>query len=196
MVGVIGCSILLGVSKNSESLEALKEGGSVALEHFADVIVLSFALVSFEASTLDILAEGKYSELMRVYPETGSSIISYKFGWALFGSMITVSIVGPLSDRGYFHVLFWVALALSVTPLYVTLAGWIPEKKRSIHESGMKSMCKCCLFDHGTFQERRAMFIIITISGLCSPIVSAVTTYVDLAIGLVVAALLLLLFAV
>ena len=61
------------------------------MESLADAIVLCFTAVSFEAATLDILSEGKYSELMRIYPESGSSIISWKFGWSLAGSIITQS---------------------------------------------------------------------------------------------------------
>lgn len=40
---------------------------------------------------------------MRLHPESGSGIISFKFGWALFGSIFTTSVVGPLSDGGLFQ---------------------------------------------------------------------------------------------
>ena len=64
LIGLLGCSILLGVY-HSNSTELAKEEGATAVQNFADVVVISFTFVSFEASTLDILGEGKYSELMR-----------------------------------------------------------------------------------------------------------------------------------
>ena len=162
LIGLLGCAILLGVYHTSDDpAQVAKEEGSDAVTYFADIVVVSFTFISFEASTLDILAEGKYSELMRINPQSGSSIISFKFMWALLGAMITTSCVGPLSDAGYFHVLFWMALALSVTPLYPTIAGWIPEKKRTVEEEGMKKLCfkSCCLFDNGTFQGKKVSLL-------------------------------------
>ena len=159
LIGLLGCSILIGVY-HSNSTELAKEEGATAVQNFADVVVICFTFISFEASTLDILGEGKYSELMRVYPESGSSIISFKFGWALLGAMVTTACVGPLSDAGYFHILFWMALALSVTPLYPTIAGWIPEEKRTASEPGVINLSpcskrECCLFDKAIFEEKR-----------------------------------------
>jgi len=200
IIGLIGCCILLGVYHSSgDPAESAKEEGSTEAHLFVNIVVLCFTLVSFEASTLDILGEGKYSELMRIHPETGSSIISFKFGWGLLGSMITTAFVGPLSDAGYWHVLFWMALVLSVAPLYPTLAGWIPEEKRSAREeSGMTKLCcnDCLLFDKGSFQEKKVPFIIITLCGLCAPLTSAITTYANLAIGLIFSGVFILLLTV
>ena len=120
MIGLAGCVVLL-VLFHSGTLHKAEESGADAIQSLADAIVLCFTAVSFEAATLDILSEGKYSELMRIYPESGSSIISWKFGWSLAGSIITQSYVGPLSDGGYWHILFWIATILSVTPFYSTL---------------------------------------------------------------------------
>ena len=40
-------------------------------------------------------------------------------------------------------------LFFSLTPFYPTLAGWIPEKIRTIREPGMVKLCGGCLFDKG-----------------------------------------------
>ena len=120
LIGLSACVVLL-VLFHSGTIQRADESGAEAIQNLADAIVLCFTAVSFEAATLDILSEGKYSELMRIYPESGSSIISWKFGWSLAGSIITQSYVGPLSDAGYWHVLFWIATILSVTPFYSTL---------------------------------------------------------------------------
>jgi len=197
LVGFVGCATLLVVYHNNSVDIAIQEGEK-AVTYFADIVVLCFTFMSFEASTLDILAEGKYSELMRVHPESGSSIISFKFGFALLGGMVTTSCVGPLSDAGMFHAMFWIALALSATPLYPTVAGWIPEKRRTADEDGMKSLsCKnCLLYDQKTYKERRDVFLVITLCGLAAPVLAAVTTYASLAVGLAVSAVMILAFVV
>lgn len=195
LIGLVGCCVLLGLYQ-SGSAEGAIAAGPDAVRNFADWIVICFTAVSYEAATLDILGEGKYSELMRKYPESGSSIISFKFGWSLLGTIIIQSFVGPMSDAGYFHVLFWIALMLSITPFYPTLMGWIPEKKRTKDEPGMTKLCACCLFDKGSFQEKKTPFLIITACGLAAPIMAAVTTYASLGIGLAVSAVLLVAFIV
>eukprot|EP00571_Detonula_confervacea_P012466 CAMPEP_0172306404 /NCGR_PEP_ID=MMETSP1058-20130122/7478_1 /TAXON_ID=83371 /ORGANISM="Detonula confervacea, Strain CCMP 353" /LENGTH=622 /DNA_ID=CAMNT_0013018275 /DNA_START=148 /DNA_END=2016 /DNA_ORIENTATION=+ len=195
LIGLLGCSILLGIYHSGAAESAIQQGEN-AVGRLSDFIVICFTFVSYEAATLDILGEGKYAELMRLHPESGSSIISYKFGWSLLGSIVTQCYVGPLSDAGYFHVLFWIALALSLTPLYPTLVGWIPEKKRTADESGMVKLCRGFLFDRGAFQEKKVPFIVITLCGLSAPLLAAVTTYADLVIGLVVSAVLIIAFTV
>lgn len=195
LIGLIGCCVLIGLYHSGTPQSAIKAGPE-AVQSFADWIVICFTAVSYEAATLDILGEGKYSELMRIYPESGSSIISFKFGWSLLGSIVTQSYVGPLSDAGYWHILFYIALALSVTPFYSTLMGWIPEKKRTKDEPGMIKLCAGCLFDKGGFIEKMVPFIVITACGLAAPIMTAVTTYASLGIGLAVSAVLLLGFTV
>ena len=195
LIGLIGCCVLIGLYHSGTPQSAIK-AGPAAVQSFADWIVICFTAVSYEAATLDILGEGKYSELMRIYPESGSSIISFKFGWSLLGSIVTQSYVGPLSDAGYWHILFYIALALSVTPFYSTLMGWIPEKKRTKDEPGMIKLCAGCLFDKGGFIEKMVPFIVITACGLAAPIMTAVTTYASLGIGLAVSAVLLLGFTV
>ena len=193
-IGLIGCGVLLGMYPNAGSVETAKENGTI--QNLADIIVLCFTAVSYEAATLDILGEGKYAELMRINPESGSSIISFKFGFSLLGSIFTQAYVGPLSDAGHFHILFWIALALSLTPLYPTLAGWIPEKLRSSSETGMIKLCKGFLFDKGSFLEKKTPFIVITLCGLSAPLLAALTTYASLAVGLSFAAALIIAFTV
>eukprot|EP00581_Thalassiosira_minuscula_P012811 CAMPEP_0183716478 /NCGR_PEP_ID=MMETSP0737-20130205/10381_1 /TAXON_ID=385413 /ORGANISM="Thalassiosira miniscula, Strain CCMP1093" /LENGTH=646 /DNA_ID=CAMNT_0025945757 /DNA_START=224 /DNA_END=2165 /DNA_ORIENTATION=+ len=194
LIGVIGCVVLL-VLYHSGAAESAVHSGQDAVGKLADFIVICFTAVSYQAATLDILGEGKYAELMRLHPESGSSIISFKFGWALLGSIVTQAYVGPLSDLGYYHILFWIALALSLTPFYPTLAGWIPEKIRSIDEPGMIRLCRGCLFDRGSFREKKVPFVVITLCGLSAPLLAALTTYADLVVGLVFAGFLIVAFS-
>jgi hypothetical protein len=151
--------------------------------------------MNLEGATLDVLGEGKYSELMRIHPESGSSIITFKFMWSLAGMIVTQTYVGPLSDRGHFHVIFWIALVLLLTPFFPTLRGWIPEKKRTSREKGMAKICFGCAFDRGLFRTKRTPFIAIALSGLAAPVMSAVSTFADLRIGLVCSGFILLALA-
>jgi len=75
------------------------------------------------------------------------------------------------------------------------IRGWIPEKKRSVSEPGMTKICPCCLFDIGSFKQKRTPFIVITLSGLAGPVLAAVTTFADLNIGLISSAVMLLILA-
>jgi hypothetical protein len=194
LVGLIGFLLLLGIYHSGIVGSAIEQGAS-ATEHLADVIVMCFAAMSFQASTMDILGEGKYAELMYLHPESGSSLIIFKYGCRLLGMIITQSYVGPLSDAGYFNVLIWIALALSLTPFYPTLFGWLPEKLKTDDEPGLVKLCSGCLFDRGSFEERKAPFIVITLCGLSAPLLAAVTTFANLAIGLIFAALMIAVFA-
>eukprot|EP01082_Thalassiosira_pseudonana_P008245 g7384.t1.1.5e17418a g7384 g7384.t1 contig24:494641-496655(+) len=190
LIGLVGCVVLLVLYHSGTTSRAVDQGSS-AVQHLADIIVICFTAVSYESATLDILGEGKYSELMRKFPESGSSIISFKFGWALAGSIITQMYVGPLSDRGHWHVLFWIALALALSPLYPTIVGWLPEKKKTSEDPGITKVCPGVLFDKGSFLQKKIPFIVITVSGLAGPLLAAVTTYADLTIGLIASALML-----
>lgn len=190
-IGVGGCIALL-VIWHSGQLKKTEEAGQSAVQTLADVLVVCFTLVSFEGAALDILSEGKYSEFLREHPESGSGIISYKFGWSLLGGIVTQLYVGPLADAGLFHILFWIALVLSLMPLYPTLRDWLPEKKRSVDEPGMIKVCTGCLFDRGAFRKNKMQFIVITLSGLAGPVMAAVTTFAHLEIGLIVSGLMIL----
>lgn len=193
LVGFAGCSALLGGI--SPSTDDAVSGGPEAVVALTDLIVICFTAVSYEAATLDILGEGKYAELMHLHPESGSSVISFKFGFSLLGSIVVQSFVGPMSDAGYFHALFWIALAFSLTPLLPTLAGWIPEQRRTGGDPGMVELCgRYLLFDRGSFLEKKAPFVVITLCGLAAPLLAAVTTYASLCIGLGFAAVLIVAF--
>ena len=78
-VGLFGCAVLLSLFQGGAADAAVAKGQS-AVNVLTDYTVICFTFISYEAATLDILGEGKYSEMMRRYPESGSSIISFKFG--------------------------------------------------------------------------------------------------------------------
>jgi hypothetical protein len=131
IIGVAGCVSLLWLVP--DTLNNAKEA--------EQWIVLCFAAVSYQAAALSSSGEGKYSELMNLHPQSGSSIVSFNSGWYFLGCILAQSFVGPLSDKGYFHILYWIVLFLSLMPLLPTLLGWIPENKRVKNDPGMVPVC-------------------------------------------------------
>ena len=184
LIGLIGCSALLALYHNRNAKEAAQDPEQA--HRLSDLLVICFFCMNVTAANLDILGEGKYSEIMRNHPESGSSVITFKFACSLLGSIVTNSYVGPLTDGGHFHIIFCIALGLLLTPFYPTLRGWLPEKKRRKSDPGMTKICCGCLFDQGSFQKKRTPFVVIALSGLAVPLLSAVTTFASLRIGIAV----------
>jgi hypothetical protein len=195
LVGCLGSSAMLAIY-HSDSASIAISNGPRAVEGLADMIVISFFAMSLEVAILDVLAEGTFSGIMRRHPESGSSIISYRTAVGCFGAIVTKCYVGPLSDAGNFHAIFWIAFALSIAPLWPTFSGWLPEKKRSADEDGMSRICPGVMFHGGLYRKKKMPFIAIAASGLAAPIVSAVTTYSDLGVGLICSGFILLALAV
>ncbi|KAL3816039.1 hypothetical protein ACHAXA_010344 [Cyclostephanos tholiformis] len=195
LVGCLGSSAMLAIYHSGSASIAISNGPR-AVEGLADMIVISFFAMSLEVAILDVLAEGTFSGIMRRHPESGSSIISYRTAVGCFGAIVTKCYVGPLSDAGNFHAIFWIAFALSIAPLWPTFSGWLPEKKRSADEDGMSRICPGVMFHGGLYRKKKMPFIAIAASGLAAPIVSAVTTYSDLGVGLICSGFILLALAV
>jgi multisubunit Na+/H+ antiporter MnhB subunit len=151
--------------------------------------------VTYQAAALSSSGEGKYSELMNLHPQSGSSIVSFNSGWYFLGCILAQAFVGPLSDKGYFHILYWIVLFLCLMPLLPTLLGWIPEKKRSKKDPGMISLCgQLIMFDNGSFQSKRVAFLVITLCGLSAPSLAFIATYDSFSSGICFAAVLIVLF--
>ena len=165
-IGVAGCCSLLWVVP--DTLNNAKE---------AEWIVLCFAAVSYQRAASSSSGEGKYSELMNLHPQSGSSIASFNSGWYFVGCILVQSFVGPLCDQRNFHILYWIVLFLCLIPLVPTLLGWIPEKKRFNDDPGIVPVCsQFLLFDKGTFQSKRVAFLVISLCGLSAPSLAIITT--------------------
>ncbi|KAL3804068.1 hypothetical protein HJC23_006459 [Cyclotella cryptica] len=109
LVGVLCSSFLLGA--NGYVRDAMSHGQAAA-RVLCDFIIVCFTGIAFQDATLDILNEGKYSELMRISPQSGSSIITFKEGFYALGAIFTQSYVGPLSDSDQWDVLFWILVVV------------------------------------------------------------------------------------
>ena len=137
-----------------------------------------------------------YAELMKNSDSgQGSSIVSFRYGCRFLGSTVAQSLVGPLCDAMHFRELFWFAVVSSLMPLLPTLAGWIPDKKQNVEDYGMIKLCgNLLLFDRGTFQKKKAPFIVITLCGLAVPLLTFVSVYASRRVSLGLAAALIVAF--
>ena len=192
LVGLVGCSALLAIYP---VLDNAKQESLNTVQNLGCWMVLCFTAITYESAALSILGEGKSSELMQLHPESGSSIITFKFVWSRVGNILVQSFVGPLSDKGLYQILLWILLAFSLAPLLPTLFGGIPETKRTKEDPGMMGLCgQLLLFDRGAFQRKKSSFIVITLCGLSAPLVVVVTTFASLWVGLVFSAVLIVVF--
>ena len=132
---------------------------------------------------------------MNLHPASGSNIITFIYSWGRLGKVLVKSLVGPLADGGHIHILLWICLVFVLMPLLPTLAGWLPEKKRTKGDPGMISMCgQLLLFDRGSFQEKKSMYIAIALCGLSTPVMALVANFASLTAVLGVATVLLVSF--
>lgn len=154
------------------------------------LLIVSFTFINYEMSICDLLSEGKYSELMRKHPTSGSDIITFAQGCQILGSIVSMSFVGPLADNKSFRVIFFIAMIVSIAPIIPTLIGWLPEKKISLHDSGMKGN-RCCMFDLSKFRSQKGLFAVVALAGIGGPVLASVTTFASKPIGLGISILML-----
>uniref|UniRef100_A0A7S4RS55 Folate/biopterin transporter n=1 Tax=Ditylum brightwellii TaxID=49249 RepID=A0A7S4RS55_9STRA len=197
-VGACGC---FGLSLVVDSPPFTTSDGNDA--HRADatslttttMVVGCLVAMNLELSVLNLLNEGKYSEIMRDNPRTAPDIITFTQGSAALGSLAATCFVGPLSDSGHLSALFRIALCLSLTPLLPVCLGWLPEKKRKMGEDepGLRSVSRCgrstscvpagcgdnaILFDHEQCVQQKETVRIAFFVGIVGPLLSLLSAYV------------------
>ncbi|KAG5492931.1 hypothetical protein JKF63_01511 [Porcisia hertigi] len=81
-------------------------------------------------SNIDVFAVALYSEQIRRRPAAGPALVSWMWGTALIGIMISSLIQGPLSDNGLAHI--GVCLTAAILPLSGLLFGFnLFEERRN-----------------------------------------------------------------
>lgn len=164
--------------------------GSISLLFISDasILVLSFLAINYQLAISDLLSEGKYAELMRDNPRSGSDMVTLVSGFQMFGSIIAMSVVGPLSDLKSFFPLFIIMIALSLSPIIPTLLGWLPEKK---------SNDKLCFInvDRDRFRREKKLYLVVFFVGITGPILAFVSVYLSTTIGLLLSGLFLIFFS-
>lgn len=153
-------------------------GASLMVTQPAVPIALTFFLfmIHTEISVCDLLSEGKYAEVMRERPETGSDIVTLAQGFQNLGVVIGISIIGPLSDSGLFRIYNIVALILCVVPLTPILRGWMPEEQRS---------GPWVMLDTQELSKNWKIIVIVAFVGITAPVMASITAFASKLIGLI-----------
>lgn len=156
--------------------------------HVVVVTVLFFLFIHLEISILDLLSEGKYAEIMGKHPATSSAIITFVNGAQRGGLVVALLFIGPMEDASLFQPLFLIALFAAMAPFFFVLLGWLPEERRHESDEGLRRVgCSTLLFDAQRAVKDRRILAVVAVSGLLSPILSALAAYASRVAGLVFA---------
>ncbi|CBZ52516.1 unnamed protein product [Neospora caninum Liverpool] len=93
------------------------------------LVCLLLLLIQLQVATLDLMCEGKYSELMVELPEIGPAIVTFVNALISIGQATGKMVVGPVSDRLGTRPLFWLALPLASSVVIPICLNYLPEKK-------------------------------------------------------------------
>lgn len=102
-----------------------------------------FFCVVLSVASLDLLCEGKYSELLKKKSAvTGAAIISWVYWSYQLGSVAAAAIEGPLADQADPRTVLWCVMPATALLFVPTLLGWLPEdkkQKRSAIDIGLEA---------------------------------------------------------
>ena len=183
VAGVIGSGIL-----------SVRDDALYISDSSTTTVVVCLVAMNVQLAVLNLLNEGKYSELMREHPEVASDIVTFQQACAALGSLVSKSFVGPFSDTGNLQVIFMISLGLSLVPLGPTLLGWLPESKRSRNESGLYSCCCCCcgkysniiMLDYNRYIKQKNTVCIALLVGIGGPLLTLVSAYLNQSLGIAI----------
>ena len=137
-------------------------------------LVACFVLLQFAISVTDLLTEGKYSELMRDNPKSGSDIITFVNGLQTGGSIVAMTFMGPMADKALWYPILGILFVLMAGPLVPTLLGWLPEKKIEMHGAWIN-------IDKERWQNDKQRFMVVGLAGLAGPLVAIAASLVHTA---------------
>lgn len=81
-------------------------------------------------AAMDLLCEGKYSEIMAVRKDTGSGIVTWIWACYMLGGVVAASIEGPIADDANPRLVLWIIVPFFFVPLAPVLLGWVPEVRK------------------------------------------------------------------
>jgi len=186
------------------------------------VVVSCLVVMNLELAVVNLLNEGKYSELIRAHPEVAADIITFQQGCSAMGSLVAMCFVGPLTDSGRIKILFQIAFMVGLMPLIPLLFNWLPEEKRKFYTTAnttatattsdttnssssnsdsntvqlLKNGCSCMAFDVDRLVQQRSTVGIALLVGIVGPILAVVSAYLSRTVGIAAVALVLLLVLV
>ncbi|CUE67215.1 pteridine transporter-like, putative [Bodo saltans] len=87
-----------------------------------------FFLANLCCATLDILPEGRYSELIALRPNSGSSVVSWVWSSVMFGGGIAALVQGPLADAGLVRLSLILAGCCQLLLAAPLAKNWLGER--------------------------------------------------------------------
>jgi folate/biopterin transporter len=90
-----------------------------------------FFLAMLGVAALDLLCEGKYSEIMALRKDTGSAIVTWIWAAYMIGGVVAASIEGPIADDANPRLVLWITVPFFFIPIIPALLGWIPEQRKT-----------------------------------------------------------------
>lgn len=148
--------------------------------YVTDVAAL-FTMANFGVCFVDLLIEGKYSELMQTKGEGYSGIVTLAWTLAMAGGLVAAVSTGPLADQGHLRPLIFTAAAVAL-PIGLA-APWIPEDKVT------GKICRA------KWRENKGIFFMAICLGLGALLLGLVTIYLNSAFHLGISLALCLLFS-
>ena len=156
-------------------------------------VVFGLVAMNVEIAVLNLLNEGKFSEIIREHPEMAADIITFNQALSAVGSLIAMSFVGPLSDSGQLRLILGIALCLALVPLVPVLLGWLPEKRRSPAENGLQACptatgctsTPCLMIDRNCIGKRSGNIQVALLVGIGAPVLAVVSAYASRSLGIV-----------
>jgi folate/biopterin transporter len=129
-------------------LSVSPRGGS---HHAAVVAGVMLFLANFCCAVLDILPEGRYSELIAHKPEAGSAMVSWVWSCVMIGGGAAALFHGPLADAGYVRISLLIAMVSQGLLFFPLTKNWFGERSdRTV--SG-----QCASFSTSKFLEHQKL---------------------------------------
>lgn len=88
-----------------------------------------FFLAMLGVAALDLLCEGKYSEIMAKRRDTGSGIVTWIWACYMTGGVVAAFIEGPVADDANPRIVLWAVMPMFFLPIVPVLLGWVPETR-------------------------------------------------------------------
>lgn len=153
-------------------------GAALMVAEIRTPIAMTFFLfmMNVEVAMCDLLSEGKYAELMRRNPHTGSDIVTLVTGFQSIGVIIAMCLLGPLADLKLYWVTNVVALVMCTTPIVPLLLGWMPEERRP---------GPYIMLDTLELSKNWKIIVVVAFTGLAAPATAAITAFAVKWIGLI-----------
>lgn len=122
----IGIAAIVGTAAT-----AVLAANAKKVSQFPNALVALTTVANAQIAITDLLAEGKYAQLMRDNPKSGSTLVSFVWGLSFVAQILVSIVAGPVADDGNAHLLIIAAVPLMAQAVIPPLTKWIQEDNES-----------------------------------------------------------------